>query len=64
VDTIILDDVDEKKRIWNSGLLPYNPADFFGTPENPELVLLKVTPTSATVIALGGEGPSVQRWKA
>jgi general stress protein 26 len=60
----ILDDVAEKRRIWSSGLLPYNPADFFGTPENPDMVLLKVTPTSATVLTMGEQGPSVQRWKA
>ena len=46
------DDVDEKRRIWGSGLLPYDPSQFFGTPENPDLVLLKVQPVSAVAMVM------------
>ncbi len=58
----VVDDVNEKRRIWSSGLLSFDPAGFFGTPENPELVLLKVTPQAASVMAQGPDGLARHRW--
>lgn len=60
----IVDDVDEKRRIWGSGLLPYDPSQFFGTPENPDLVLLKVQPVSAVAMVMVDGALARHRWKA
>jgi general stress protein 26 len=57
----LIDEPSEKQRIWHSGLLPYDPAMFFGNPENPDLVLIKITPVTATLQTMGQ--PAV-RWKA
>ena len=62
----VVDDLGEKQRLWHSGLMPYDPTMFFGTPENPDMVLLKVRPTHASSLRMGagrttwarGGGPS------
>lgn len=48
--TATLHDTDEaRRRIWSSGVLPYDLASFWGTPENPELVFVEVTVRRARV---------------
>ena len=59
----IVDDVDEKRRRW-SGFFPYDAAAFFGPPENDGVVLLKVRPTSATVMTQDATGLHRRRWHA
>jgi len=63
-DAELVDDIEEKRRIWDSGLLPYDPAMFFGTVDNPLLVLLRVTPTRATVLTMGPDGGTRGTWSA
>lgn len=62
-DAVLVDDLAEKARLWDSGLLPFDPVGFFGTPDNPDLVLVRVTPRSATVLAMGPTGPSRRTWR-
>jgi general stress protein 26 len=60
----LLHDAETKHWLWNSGLLPYNPADFFGTADNPEMVVVKLTPVSAVVMVMGEGPPQSRRWRA
>ena len=57
----LVDDVSEKRRLWEGWA--YDPSAFFETPENEAYVLLRCTPTSATVVTLGEAGPHRHRWK-
>jgi general stress protein 26 len=57
----IVDDADEKRRRW-SGFFPYDAASFFGPPESDSVVLLKVRPTSATVLTQDESGLHRRRW--
>jgi general stress protein 26 len=58
----VVDDVPTKERLWS--LWPYEAAGFFGSPERPDVVLLRVDPTRATVMAAGPDGPSRLLWHA
>ena len=49
----VVDDPAQNARLWNSGLMPYDPAMFFGTPDNPDMVLLRITPTYASSLSMG-----------
>lgn len=57
----VVDDVPTKERLWS--LWPYEAAGFFGSPERPDVVLLRVDPTT-TVMAAGPDGPSRLLWHA
>jgi general stress protein 26 len=59
----IVDDPDEKRGRW-SGFFPYDAHSFFGPPDNDGVVLLKVHPTSATVMTQGESGLERHRWHA
>ena len=60
----LVDDLAEKQRLWTSGILPYDPTAFFGPPETADVVLVRVTPTSAVAMVRGDEGPQRRRWSA
>ncbi len=62
-DVELVHDGAEKSRVWHSGLLPYDPAGFFGSPDNPDLVLIRVKPTAATVVSISANGLIRQRWR-
>lgn len=32
----------DRRRLWNSAILPYDPSGFFQTPDNPDLVFVEV----------------------
>ena len=57
----LVDDVSEKRRLWVGWA--YDPAAFFGSPENENYVLLRCTPTSATVLTAGVTGPQRHQWR-
>ncbi len=57
-------DAETKHWLWDSGLLQYNPADFFGTADNPEMVVVKLTPVSAVVMVVGEGASAPRRWRA
>lgn len=59
-DAELVDEADDKARLWARADLPFDPAGFFGTPGNPAFVLVRVTPRRAVV--MGPSGRSV--WSA
>lgn len=56
----LVDEVSEKRRLWSGWA--YDPAAFFGSPENDEYIVLRCTPTSATVLTAGDDGLQRLRW--
>jgi general stress protein 26 len=63
-DVELVDDVAEKQRVWSADLFGYDMAMFWGSPENPDFVLLKVHPHRATVLVQGDAGLQRLRWDA
>jgi general stress protein 26 len=59
----LLDDVQRKRSMWDD-TWPYDPAMFFSTPDNPDYVLVRVTPRRAMVMRFGEHGPERSRWSA
>jgi general stress protein 26 len=61
----LIDDVDTKRRFWDAGVMGYDARSFWGEPETPTAVLVRVTPASA-VLYLGDESGAVtpHRWRA
>ena len=57
----LVTDVEEAKRLWADGVLPYDPANFFQGPEDPETQFVELIPISATVAELGPGAP--RRWR-
>ncbi len=60
----LVDDVDEKRRVWDSGIFPYDLATFFGSPDDENFVFVRVRPRSATVLTQGDSGIVRRRWVA
>ena len=59
----MIDDAATNVRLW-SGTFPYDLAMFFGSADNPDLVMLRMTPRSAVVQRFGDSGPIRERWRA
>jgi len=61
----LVDDVDTKRRVWNTATMGYDPQGFFGEPDDPASVLVRVTPERA-VLYLGDSSGAVtpHRWRA
>ncbi len=59
----LITDVDAKRAVWERPL-PYDPASFFGSPERDTVVLVRVTPTRASVMTDGPDGPGRYTWSA
>jgi len=59
----LIDDVAEKTRLWESGLLPYDPVGFFGSPDNADLLLVRVHPSRAIVVSASPDGPRRDTWR-
>ena len=60
----VTEDVDAKRALWSSGTLPYDPVGFFGSPENESVVLVRVTPSRASAMRQGPDGPGRDTWSA
>lgn len=43
----------ETTRLWNEGVLPYDPSAFFSGPDDPETQFVELTPSVATIHPLG-----------
>jgi general stress protein 26 len=50
----LVDDPETKARLWSSGKLPVDPASFFGSPDNPDFVLVRILPERAVVLGPTG----------
>ena len=59
-DATVVDGVDEKVARWSSW--HYDAGAFFGAPEDDDVVMLRVRPRRATVLAAGPDGPVRKRW--
>lgn len=57
-DAELVSDLTEKQRLWARPDLPFDPAMFFGSADNADHVLVRVTPTRAVLMveAEGGIG--------
>jgi len=58
----LVDDPERKAWLWNSGHLSYDPAGFFGSSDDPDVVAVKVTPTAAVVMTEDASGSRRVRW--
>ena len=59
----VVADLDEKQRLWAKPDLPFPPAGFFGTVDNPDHVLLRIEPQRAVVMVDGGSGIQRLSWQ-
>ncbi|MDQ1358547.1 MAG: Pyridoxamine 5-phosphate oxidase [Acidimicrobiaceae bacterium] len=59
----LITDPEEKRRIWDSEVFPYDQSALFGTPENPDLLYVRVEPISASVITMGPGGLARRFWR-
>lgn len=57
----LVTDPVEQQALWEAKLLPYDPAMFFGTWDNPEVLFVVLTPTYASVQRALGQAPEVWR---
>ncbi|MGH9125053.1 MAG: pyridoxamine 5'-phosphate oxidase family protein [Acidimicrobiales bacterium] len=60
---VLIADEAEKRRLWESGLFPFDLAAFWGSPANPQLVFVRVEPESAVVMSMGPGGITRQTWR-
>jgi general stress protein 26 len=60
----LVDDLDEKRRVWSSGIFDYDLSSFFGSPDDADFVFVRVRPQSATVLTQGDGGIERRRWVA
>lgn len=60
----LVGDVDERRRVWTSGIFEFDLAPFFGAPERPNFVFVKVRPLAATLLTAADGGIQRQTWVA
>ena len=48
----LVDDRAESDRLWDAGVVPYDPAAFFGTRDNPDLQFVELTLRRVTMRSL------------
>ncbi len=58
----LVGDPDEKHRVWDAGLFTYDQEALFLSPDNPDLVYVRVRPVSALVMAQGPVGLTRKTW--
>lgn len=59
-DAVVVTDVAEKRRRWTEW--NYDAASFFGDPADDGVVLVRIAPSRATVLAAGDAGPVRSTW--
>ena len=62
-DAEVVVDLDEKHCLWARTDLPFDPAGFFGTPDHPDHVLVRITPTRAVVMVHDEAGIHRLTWR-
>ena len=60
----LVDDAAEVARVWNGGICPFDLSGFFGSPDNPDLALFRITPARAVAMVAGPTGPQRRTWSA
>lgn len=61
-DGELVTDLATKERIWSSGLFPFPLETFFGAPDHPDFVLIRLTPTSAILMSQDAAGIRRDTW--
>ncbi len=51
--------LEDRRRLWDSGVLPYDPTGFWGSAENEDLAFVEVEVSSARLLGPGGKA---ERW--
>ena len=59
----LVPDVDEKRRVWDLRLFPYDQEGFFLSPDNPDLLYVRVRPYSASMFSQTPVGLSRKFWR-
>ncbi len=54
----------ELRRVWDGGVFPFDLSGFFGSPDNPDVVLFRVRPTRAVAMVAGDSGLERRTWSA
>ena len=62
-DAEMVHDLATKERVWDSGLFPFPLAMFFGTFDDPDFLLVRLTPVSAIVMRQGTGGVTRDVWE-
>ncbi len=52
---------EDRHRLWDANMMPYDMHQFFSGPDDPNLVFVEVTPTSASLQRMGGM--AAETWK-
>jgi general stress protein 26 len=60
----LIDDPQEKSRVWDGGLFPFDLSQFFGSPESPGWVVGRVDPERAVVMVQRDAGMERLVWRA
>ena len=58
----VSNDIATKQRLWSQW--PYDAAGFFGEPEREDVVLVRVAPRRASMMAMGTDGPERLVWES
>ena len=58
----LVHDLSVKEQLWARTDLPFDPSRFFGTVDDPDHVLIKVTPDRAVVMTHDGQGLRRLTW--
>ncbi len=61
-DAELISDLTVKERIWTSGLFAFPLEGFFGSFDHPDFVLIRLTPTAATLMSQGDGGIRRDTW--
>lgn len=60
---VLVADLAEKERLWAQPDLPFDPAMFFGSADNADHVLVRVTPTRAVLMVEADGGIGRLTWR-
>jgi general stress protein 26 len=61
-DAELVTDLATKERIWSSGMFPFPLEGFFGAFDDPDFVLIRLTPTSAILMSQAEGGIRRDTW--
>ena len=60
----LVNDANVKEQLWARTDLPFNPAMFFGSADNPDHILVRITPQRAIVTTHDDRGFQQHQWSA
>jgi hypothetical protein len=60
----IATDLTEKRRVWHSGMFPFDLSHFYGTDDSDGWVVVHVAPERAVVMVQTANGLERRTWRA